>query len=62
MTRSVLIFRPVGYALIAFSALGVVACSDNPGLTEYADKLHSDVHDTLELPARSITPEQPVLE
>ncbi|MTJ03041.1 DUF3080 domain-containing protein [Idiomarina piscisalsi] len=62
MTRSVLIFRPVGYALIAFSALGMVACSDKPGLTEYADKLHSDVHDTLELPARSITPDKPTLQ
>lgn len=58
MNRSVLIFKPLGYALVALSLLG---CSDKPGLTEYADKLHRSVHSTLKRPAGDITPAPPAL-
>ena len=59
MKRSVLIFRSFGYVLVA---LGLSACSDDPGLTEYADKLHNRVHSTLNLPANSITAPKPQLQ
>lgn len=59
MKRSVLIFRPFGYVLVV---LGLSACSDDPGLTEYADKLNNQVHSTLNLPAQTIQAPKPQLQ
>ncbi|WP_322405812.1 DUF3080 domain-containing protein [Idiomarina sp. PL1-037] len=59
MKRSVLIFRSFGYAFVAF---GLSACSDDPGLTEYADELHSRVQSTLKLPNNSIEAPKPQLQ
>ncbi|MCA1767191.1 MAG: DUF3080 domain-containing protein, partial [Idiomarina sp.] len=59
MKRSVLIFRSFGYVLVA---LGLSACSDDPGLTEYADELHSQVHSALNLPMQSIQAPKPQLQ
>jgi len=59
MKRSVLIFRPFGYALVALS---LFSCSDNSGLTEHADTLHHRVYSILEKPVHSITPPTPQIQ
>lgn len=59
MKRSVLIFSSFGYV---FVALGLAACSDDEGLTEYADELHNRVHSTLNLPNNSIEAPKPQLQ